>query len=87
LITIGLLLVNQKKSKDRQNTLKTKKTLGKTLTKILTQKDADSEESRLPLKRMILSKKFVTIYILALCHGFYGYYFLGIWKIYGKEFI
>ena len=33
------------------------------------------------------SSKFLTIYILAVCHLFYGYFYSGEYKIYGNQYI
>ena len=39
------------------------------------------------MSQLLTSKKFITIYILAVCHFFYGYFFQIIYKFYGKDYI
>jgi hypothetical protein len=87
LVIVGLLLVNQKKVEQQHSVQSESVGLRESIANILRQEDVTSEEDTLPLKRMILSRKFIAIYVLALFHIYYGYFFGGAWKIYGKQYI
>lgn len=47
----------------------------------------DDAQSKLPLLHILRSKQFLTIYFMAVCHLFYGYYYSNVYKVYGKDYI
>lgn len=49
--------------------------------------DDDFAAKNTKLRNILMSSKFFTIYFLAVCHLFYGYFFTNVYKDYGKEYI
>lgn len=49
--------------------------------------DQVNPEKELPLLEILFSKKFISIYIMASCHFFYGYFYQVVFKLYGKDYI
>ena len=42
---------------------------------------------KLPIEEIMHSRKFKTLYIMGVCHFFYGYFYTNVYKDYGKEYI
>ena len=47
----------------------------------------ENAEKELKLSAIVKSGKFLTLYVLAVSHLFYGYYYTNVYKIYGTEYI
>jgi len=46
-----------------------------------------NHEQELPLLSILSTRKFFTIYFMAVCHLFFGYYYSNVYKTYGNKYI
>ena len=55
---------------------------------LLSQNSEEDKAAReLPMLEIVSSSKFKTLYVLGVCHLFYGYFYTNVYKDYGKEYI
>lgn len=80
-VIVGLILITNYHSKESSkiNSSETES--------LLTETEEEIAERELPIKKIICSPKFATLFVLGVSHLFYGYFYSNEYKNYGKDYI